>query len=110
MLQAAARYFQDRFDSKLVRLKDRPRTLYVGHHRSFDSKLVRLKVLILRNMRFEFLQFRFQTGSIKRRNTREHFPRGCKKRFDSKLVRLKVHTYLNNLNNKILVSIPNWFD
>ena len=118
-----------RFDSKLVRLKEKLSIFVLSLIFGFDSKLVRLKdnagdsfPRITDKFRFQTgsiksftfhikeyrkIRFRFQTGSIKRRLFHLYNDRDtC---FDSKLVRLKAH-FAIVLYHPSQVSIPNWFD
>ena len=76
-----------RFNSKLVRLKVRVKTLDTAD-KSFNSKLVRLKALTRRGGGGAPLEFQFQTGAIKR--TYGYTVDALEvMRFNSKLVRLK---------------------
>ena len=98
-----------RFDSKLVRLKENSASSYTLRVTGFDSKLVRLKAGKTFTAGTRVLEFRFQTGSIKRMLIAEHGLLNVPS-FDSKLVRLKGHHLQTALVALKKVSIPNWFD
>ena len=85
MAHAGTASLNERFDSKMVRLKDREGGNKRARQSSFDSKMVRLKG------RFDTLDNEVL----------------C--RFDSKMVRLKERTLPRRID-VFEVSIPKWFD
>ena len=97
------------FDSKLVRLKVKSWCRDHLGEVCFDSKLVRLKDQGATQAMLFPVVFRFQTGSIKRRQLRCWMRSHSISGFDSKLVRLKVFRQ-GDLAEELSVSIPNWFD
>ena len=100
-------FIGSRFNSILVRLKEKLVQDKVAKLFSFNSILVRLKENNRRTGQEPNPKFQFHTGSIKRMGTWSIIKQG--KCFNSILVRLKVLVFSLSLCISF-VSIPYWFD